>query len=95
MVESVSTDLGGDIDYIAWTDVGDDALLRREEIAFRRLIPTLSQYQNEFVAIAGGQFAGHAPNKNALLRDFFSSHAPTTIVFIGFIGNLPPARVRA
>ena len=73
----------------------DDAILRREETAFNRLLPTLARYQNEFVAISSGAVVGHNPNKNVLLREFFSSHAPTAIVFIGFIGHLPPARVRA
>ena len=55
-----------------------------------RRLPTLAQYQTEFVAISSGTVVGHNPNIERASAGVLFLHAPTAIVFIGYIGICYP-----
>ena len=96
-----TTSPGGRGQYIqvipegAWisTESSEDLTLEREEAAFIRLRPTLAHLQGQFVAISKGQVADYHTSKNVLIQRFIASH-PDTTVYIDFVGEFPPARVR-
>ena len=67
----------------------------RERRAFRLLLPTLSAYEGQFVAIHEGWVIVTDRTRNGALRKFFSRYPIGTSVYIGFVGQTPIARVTA